>query len=474
MEGLVQNSLMLAPELLLAVGAMSLLMAGVFGVPPRLLMHGGLVVLGLAALLVLLSREGTAFYGTVLVNGFTEVAKLLIVFAAAACLVLSYPFTNLVGRFEYTVLLLMATLGMMMMVSANDLIALYLAVELQGLALYILAAFNRDSLRSAEAGLKYFVLGALSSGILVYGCSLVYGATGLTDFAGIAITLQSHVLSYGLIIGLVFILAGLAFKASAVPFHMWTPDVYEGAPTCVTAFFISAAKIAAIALMTRVLLDAFPALKTDWQQILLCLCVASMLLGAFAAIGQKNIKRLLAYASIGHAGYALAGLAVATQSGLEAMLIYMMIYIPTSIGTFACLLCMRTPEGMREDVASLSGMSRTHPGLSFMLALLLLSQAGLPPLAGFLGKFYIFLALLEAQFYILALIGVLASIVSAYYYLYLVKIMFFDEPITTFEQPFPTELSLLKLLGSAVALLLIIKPSVVLEPARYAVSVFFG
>ena len=473
MATLAQDSFLLAPEIFLAVSAMCLLMLGVFGVRARLVMHGALMTLGFVALLVFSWGRGPAmgFGETFMVNGFTEVTKLLILFAAAVSLALSYPFSALSERFEYAVLLLLATLGMMMMVSANDLITLYLAIELQSLSLYILAAFARDSLRSAEAGLKYFILGALSSGILLYGCSLIYGATGVTDFSTLAVALDSDVFSHGLIIGLVFVLAGLAFKASAAPFHMWTPDVYEGAPTCVTAFFISAPKVAAVALLTRVALETFP--QGDWQQIVFCLSGASMLLGAFAAIGQSNIKRLLAYASIGHVGYALAGLAVATQSGIEALMVYIIIYVATTVGIFACLLCLHTSEGMREDVNSLSGMSRTHPGLSLMLAILLLSQAGLPPLAGFLGKFYIFYALVDAESYTLALIGVFSSVVSAYYYLRLVKVMFFDEPTTSFEEPFPTVLDLVRLVSSAFALFLILVPAVVTEPAHYAVSFLF-
>jgi NADH-quinone oxidoreductase subunit N len=331
---------------------------------------------------------------------------------------------------------LLASTGMMMMISANDLISLYVGLELQSLALYVVAAFNRDSSRSAEAGLKYFVLGALSSGMLLYGASLVYGFTGSTDFTTISAAVQPSGENIGLIFGLVFLMAGFAFKISAVPFHMWTPDVYEGAPTPVTAFFAAAPKLAAMALTVRVLITAFPAVTFQWQQIVTFLAIASMALGSFAAIGQTNIKRLMAYSSIGHMGYALVGLAAGTAEGVQGVIIYLAIYLAMTLGTFACILAMRRHGRMVEDIDQLAGLSNTSPMMAFLLAMLLFSLAGIPPLAGFFAKFYVFLAAINAGLYALAVIGVLLSVVGAYYYLRIVKIMYFDAPVERFE-PMP-------------------------------------
>jgi NADH-quinone oxidoreductase subunit N len=329
-------------------------------------------------------------------------------------------------------------LGIFMMISANDLLSLYLCDELQSLALYVIAAINRDSARSTEAGLKYFVLGALSSGILLYGASLVYGFTGHTSFAGISAALENGS-SVGLVFGLVFLVCGLAFKVSAVPFHMWTPDVYEGAPTPVTAFFAAAPKVAAMAVFVRVVMAAFGPVSADWRQVLVFIAIASMALGAFAAIGQRNIKRLMAYSSIGHMGFALVGLAAGTESGVKGVILYMSIYLAMTLGAFACILAMRRRDGMVEDIEELSGMARTHPVIAFLLAMILFSLAGIPPLAGFFAKFYVFLAAIEAGLYWLAVLGVLASVVGAYYYLRIVKIMYFDEPAGAFD-PMPGEL----------------------------------
>jgi NADH-quinone oxidoreductase subunit N len=343
-------------------------------------------------------------------------------------------------KFEFPVLVLLATTGMLMMISANDLIALYVGVELQSLALYVVAAFQRDSARSSEAGLKYFVLGALSSGMLLYGASLVYGFTGSTGFDDIALAVQPSGANIGLIFGLVFLMAGFAFKISAVPFHMWTPDVYEGAPTPVTAFFAAAPKLAAMALTVRVLITAFPAVTLEWRQIVVFLAIASMALGSFAAIGQTNIKRLMAYSSIGHMGYALVGLAAGTTEGVQGVIIYLAIYLAMTLGTFACILAMRRDGRMVEDIDQLSGLSSTSPLMAFLLAMLLFSLAGVPPLAGFFAKFYVFLAAIHAGLYALAVIGVLLSVVGAYYYLRIVKIMYFDAPAERFE-PMDTPLA---------------------------------
>ena len=355
-------------------------------------------------------------------------------------------------KFEFAVLVLLATTGMMMMISANDLIALYVGLELQSLALYVIATFRRNSPRSAEAGLKYFVLGALSSGMLLYGASLVYGFTGSTEFAIIAAAVQPSGANLGLVVGLVFLMAGFAFKISAVPFHMWTPDVYEGAPTPVTAFFAAAPKLAAMALTVRVLITAFPAVTLQWQQIVVFLAIASMALGSFAAIGQTNIKRLMAYSSIGHMGYALVGLAAGSAEGVAGVIIYLAIYLVMTLGTFACILAMRRDGRMIEDIDALAGLSRTQPMMAFLLAMLLFSLAGIPPLAGFFAKFYVFLAAIHAGLYALAVIGVLLSVVGAYYYLRIVKLMYFDAPAERFE---PMQAPLAAVLGVSGAFILL-------------------
>ncbi|MBM3488850.1 MAG: NADH-quinone oxidoreductase subunit NuoN [Alphaproteobacteria bacterium] len=430
-----------APEMVLAAAAMLLLMFGAFrgNQATRVVAWGALAALAIALVLVLQAPAGRAvsFADMFVVDGFAHFAKALVLLAAALGIVMSLGFIRREGmeRFEYPVLLLLATLGMLMMVSANDLLALYLGIELQSLALYVVAAFQRDNLRASEAGLKYFVLGAVASGMLLYGCSLIYGFTGTTGFDAIAATLKAQPEPpLGLIVGIVFLTAGLAFKVSAVPFHMWTPDVYEGAPTPVTAFFAIAPKVAALALFCRAMLTPFAAIVADWQQIVVFLAIASMLLGAFAAIGQNNIKRLMAYSSIGHVGYALIGLAAGGAGGIQAILIYLAIYVAMNAGTFACILCMRVRGDMVEGVGDLAGLGRNQPLLALALAIFMFSMAGVPPLAGFFGKFYVFVAAIEAKLYVLAVIGVLASAVGAYYYLRIVKLMYFDEPAEAFER----------------------------------------
>ncbi len=382
--------------------------------------------------------------------------KLLILGGSAASILLSFEYLKLkrMQRFEFPVLVLLAAVGMMMMVSASDLIALYLGLELQSLSLYVLAAIRRDDTRSSEAGLKYFVLGALSSGMLLYGASLLYGTTGATGFTEIAAAVaREGAGNLGLTVGLVFLLVGLAFKVSAVPFHMWTPDVYEGAPTPVTAFFAAAPKLAAMALLTRVVAGAFGGAADQWRQIIIFLSIASMLLGAFAAIGQTNIKRLMAYSSIGHVGYALVGLAAGGEQGLEGLLVYLAIYLVMTLGTFACILAMRRGDGMVEDISSLSGLAETNLPLAFVLAMLLFSLAGVPPLAGFFAKFYVFAAAVKAGLYPLAVIGVLASVVAAFYYLRIVKVMFFDAPAPAFHAVEPYTRFVMVLAGAFRALL---------------------
>jgi NADH-quinone oxidoreductase subunit N len=428
----------LLPEIIIAVGAMALLMYGVFrpetDVEGRSVGWGAIAVLAAAGYFVLRQPAGTetVFDGAFVVDSFGQFMKLLVLGGSAVALLLAFDdFSDQKQmKFEYPILVLLATTGMLMMVSAGDLIALYLGLELQSLALYVVAAFRRDSVRSSEAGLKYFVLGGLSSGMLIYGASLTYGFTGSTSFSVIATvaTAASAAENMGLIFGLVFIMVGLAFKVSAVPFHMWTPDVYEGAPTPVTAFFAAAPKMAAMALFVRVVMGAFPEAAAQWQQIVWIIAVGSMVLGAFAAIGQKNIKRLMAYSSIANIGYALVGLAAASKEGTQGVLLYMAIYLVMTLGVFACILAMRRAEGSVEEIDELAGLARHNLPMAFVLAMLLFSLAGIPPLAGFFGKFFVFLAAINAQLYILAVIGVLASVVGAYYYVRIVKVMFFDEP----------------------------------------------
>ena len=360
----------------------------------------------------------------------------------------------------------------MAMISANDLISLYMGLELQSLSLYVLAAINRDSARSSEAGLKYFVLGAISSGMLLYGCSMIYGFTGVTSFIGIAEHLKLGEPSVGLIVGLVFLIAGLAFKVSAVPFHMWTPDVYEGSPTPVTAFFAAAPKIAAIALFVRAMVSPFSAIGPDWQQVIVFISIASMVLGAFAAIGQTNIKRLLAYSSIGHMGYALVGLASGSQEGVRGVVIYMAIYLISTLGTFACVLAMRRQTGAVEDISDLAGLARNNKMLAFILAMLMFSLAGIPPLAGFFGKYFVFLAAIKADLIWLAVIGVLASVVSAYYYLNIIRVMYFEEPADAFDV-MPSELRMIIGAAGIFVIIFVVLARPVIDVAQAAASSLF-
>jgi NADH-quinone oxidoreductase subunit N len=465
------------PEVILAVGALALLMVGAFGGDRATPVVTGLSVALLviaAVALVLMPAEGETFNGAFILDDFARLMKVVTLIGSGVAIAMSvgYARAEKFERFEYPVLIVIASLGMMMMISANDLIALYLGLELQSLALYVVAAINRDSVRSTEAGLKYFVLGALSSGMLLYGASLIYGFTGETTFAGIAAALQASGSSLGLIFGLVFLIAGLAFKVSAVPFHMWTPDVYEGAPTPVTAFFAAAPKVAAMAMFVRVVVGPFEPVTPDWQQILSFISIASMLLGAFAAIGQHNIKRLMAYSSIGHMGFALVGLAAGNEAGVQGVIIYILIYMAMTLGAFACILAMRRRDGMVEEISDLAGLSKTNPIMAFMLAMVLFSLAGIPPLAGFFAKFYVFLAAIQAGLYVLAVIGVLASVVGAYYYLSIIRVMYFDEPRGAFE-PMPTELRVVLGVSGAFILLFVFIAGQVGEAAAMAAKSFF-
>ncbi len=425
------------PEAVLTAGSLLALMLGTFGGGDRALK--GLtwvcvLILGLAGA-TLLDDPATrqiAFDGLYVADGFSAFLKVLILAAAAASMLLALPYLSdaKTGRFEYPVLLMLATLGMCMMVSANDMLSLYVGLELTSLASYVLAAFHRGETRSSEAGLKYFVLGALASGILLYGITLVYGFAGSTGFDTVhAVLGGQQTRSLGILVGLVFILSGLAFKISAVPFHMWTPDVYEGAPTPVAAFFSAAPKAAALGRMVRVLVGAFGPMAIDWQQIVIFLAVASMGLGAVGAIGQTNVKRLLAYSSIANIGFALVGLAAASPLGIEALLFYTAVYLAMTLGSFLVVLQLRRADGAAVELLSdLSGLSKVRPGLAAALAIFMFSLAGIPPLLGFWPKFAVFQAAIAAGLVPLAIIGFVTSVVAAYYYLRLVKVMYFDEP----------------------------------------------
>ncbi|MEE4351122.1 MAG: NADH-quinone oxidoreductase subunit NuoN [Pacificimonas sp.] len=433
MQPLTESLNIAAPELVLALGAMTLLMIGVFRGSRSFvgLSWGAVIIYAIAGFaLINDAPRALAFDGLYVADDFSRFLKVLIFTAAAACTITAIPYLRRArsDKFEYPVIIMLGALGMGMMVSAADLLSLYVGLELQSLAAYVLAAFRRDETRSSEAGLKYFVLGALASGILLYGISLVYGFTGTTTFVILAPLLAGEP-GVGLTVGLVFILAGLAFKISAVPFHMWTPDVYQGAPTPVSMFFASAPKAAAMGLLVRVTMDAFGGVADQWQQIIAFAAVASMILGAVGAIGQTSIKRLLAYSSINNIGFALIGLAAATPEGVAGVLFYMAVYLAMTIGAFLVVLALRGSDGRaRDDMAALAGLSRTRPGLALAMAIFMFSLAGIPPLLGFWPKFSVFNAAIEAEMYVLAVIGVVTSVVGAFYYLRIVKLAYFDEP----------------------------------------------
>src|SRR6478736_5831353 len=425
------------PEIVLTCGAMALLMLGAYSERTvKAVSLCSILLLIAAAAIVAVIPNGRIFGTSFIVDDFARFMKIL------------------------------AYAG-----SAFDLIALYLGLELMSLALYVVAASNRDSVQSTEAGLKYFVLGALSSGMLLYGASLIYGFTGTVNFAGIAKVTQSGA-SVGLIFGLVFLFVGFCFKISAVPFHMWTPDVYEGAPTPVTAFFAAAPKVAGIAIFARATVVAFPGITHEWQQIVVFVSIASMVLGAFAAIGQRNIKRLMAYSSIGHMGYALVGLAAGTPEGVQGVLVYMSIYVAMTLGTFAVILSMRRDGKYVENISDLAGLARTHPTMAFFLGVLLFSLAGIPPLAGFFAKFYVFLAAIKAGLFTLAVIGVVSSVVGAYYYLAIVKIMYFDEPAQGFQR-MPMLLRLVLGVSGLANILFAVYPAPLLVAATVAAKSLF-
>jgi NADH-quinone oxidoreductase subunit N len=452
------------PELFLAAVTALLLIYGVVrgeASTAFVSVSASLALLVTAALLFMPYREGTAFASLFIVDRLTTTMKALVLVGAAISILMSRTYFEDVKawRFEYPLLVALATLGMMLMISANDLMALYVGLELQSLALYVVAAFQRDSVRSTEAGVKYFVLGSVASGMLLFGASLIYGFCGGTAFVEISKALiDGRGGEIGTVIGLVFVVAGLAFKVSAVPFHMWTPDVYEGAPTPVTALFAVAPKIAAMSLLVSVLMGPFKPLFAQWQQIIVVASVLSMALGAFAALRQQNIKRLMAYSSIGNVGYILLGLAAGSEKGIQSVVFYLAIYLVMTLGVFATILLMKRRGVMVEGVGDLAGLARSQPMMAFALLLFMFSLAGIPPLAGFWGKLYIFIAAVEAKLYVPAVLGVLASVVASYYYLRIVKVMYFDEPRAPYA-PLGLNLKLVLGLSSAVVLLFFVVPS---------------
>ena len=466
------------PEIVLALLAMAILVFGVLwkkGNPSLACSMLGLGALLLTAVLVVSQPMGSAYGGLFAVDHFAVFTKILILAGAALALILAIDYNVKTGidRFEFPVLIMLCTVGMMVMVSATNLMSLYIGLELQSLSIYVMAAFNRDDLRSSEAGLKYFVLGALASGLLLYGISLAYGFNGSMDFAQLRTGLTGESPAAGLVIGVVFIVAGLAFKVSAVPFHMWTPDVYEGAPTPVTAFMSTAPKVAAIALLLRALEVPFGHLGAAWEQLIVLISIASMLLGSLAAIGQTSIKRLMAYSSIGHMGYALIGLAVNTQAGIQGVLIYMVTYVFMSAGVFACMIAMRRRGLPLEKIADLSGLARTDPMLALAFAIFMFSMAGIPPFSGFFGKLYVFYAAVQSGYWTLAVIGVLTSVVGAYYYLRVIKVMYFDEAQPAFDVRAPS-LSFVAAVGALVTTLFFVFPAPIVTAAQAAAAVLFG
>ena len=468
------------PVILLAGLAMALLIVGAFRGEGSTREVSWLAIAALILVLVVADLGGgrrVGFYGMFVTDAFSRFMESLVLAGSAATILmgLRYNEEQKIDRFEFPVLVMLSTTGMMVMISANDLITLYVGLELQNLALYVTASSDRDSARSSEAGLKYFVLGGLSSGMLLYGLSLVYGFAGTTAFADLAHLFAGNApVSPGVIVGLAFVIAGLAFKISAVPFHMWTPDVYEGAPTPVSAFFAVAPTLAAFALFVRVMIDPFGPLIGEWRQIIVFIAVASMILGSVAAVAQHSVKRLMAYSSIGHAGYALIGVAAGTAAGIRGVLVYLAIYLFMTIGAWAVILCMRRQGRALEEIADLSGLSRTHPALALALAIFMFSLAGLPPTAGFFGKLYIFLAAIDAKLTGLAVIGVVTSVVGAFYYFRIVKVMYFDEPTGAFDQPIAGELKGVLVVTALVTLFFFLLPGPVIGSAEVAAASLFA
>lgn len=471
------NLIPILPEMFMAITAMGLLIVGVNG-GNRVtdVICWGCVI---ACVFTIFLLFGISWEKTVILNDmfvldqFSGFMKLIILFGMMASLALSvkYLYQEQMIRFEYPILMMLAGIGMMLMVSAHNLLGLYMALELQSLSLYVLAAFRRNSQKSAEAGTKYFILGALSSGLILFGASLIYGFTGTLSFSGIQESLAAtESMNIGVITGMVFLLCGLAFKISAAPFHMWTPDVYQGAPTSVTAFFAIVPKIAAFALIIRLLYDPFASLVEEWSQIILFLSVASMTVGAFAALVQDNIKRLIAYSSIGNMGYALIGILAGGQIGISSVIIYLFIYMFMTAGVFGILLCLRRGNIASEKISDFGGLSVHNPALAYAMAILMFSMSGIPPLAGFFGKLFIFQAAIEAELYILAIYGVLTSVVAAYYYLRIVKVMFFDDPVDAVDKDIPFARRAVIFLSVIFVLGFIIKPNLLVSSSQSAAS----
>ena len=427
----------LVPEVFLSLSIFSLLMIGVFVKNSFNLIYKLSIFLIFLLILIVLNTDNETikiFKESFVSDNFSLFAKLLILISSFFILIISKKYIVDIknNKFEYPIIVLLSILGMFFMVSSNDLILFYLGLELQSLSLYILASMDRDNLKSSEAGIKYFVLSALSSGLLLYGCSLLYGFTGSTNFEVIASNTADSTI--GIIFAMVFILVGLAFKVSAVPFHMWTPDVYEGSPTSVTSFFSVVPKVAGIVIFIRFMYLPFQEILDQWKYILVFISIASMILGAVAAIGQNNIKRLIAYSSIGHIGYAIAGMTPGTENGFKSTLIYISIYAVMNIGVFACIFLMKRNGKYIEDIQELSGASKNHPLMSLSLLIILSSLAGIPPMAGFFAKFYVFMAVIESGMFTLAVIGLVTTVVSAFYYIRIIKIMYFDDPKKPFEE----------------------------------------
>jgi NADH-quinone oxidoreductase subunit N len=462
------NLSFIIPEIFISLSVMFLLILGVFKKNSFELIHNlSIIVLLITGVIVfnetLDIEKILLFNGSVVIDYLSSFMKIITLLAAFIVLAISKNYLDnfKISKIEYPILILSSVLGMMVMISSNDLIVFYMGLELQSLALYVLATFNRNNLKSSEAGLKYFVLSALSSGLLLYGCSLIYGFSGSTNFEIIASQLDSN--EYALTFGIVFILVGLAFKISAVPFHMWAPDVYEGSPTTVTLFFTMVPKIAALTVFIRFLYVPFLELIDQWQMILVFLSIASMLFGAIAAIGQKNIKRLIAYSSIGHIGYALAGVASASNDGIQSSVIYLTIYIVMNLGFFSCLLMLRRNDNYYESIDDLSGLSKNHPILSFSLLVILFSLAGIPPLAGFFAKFYIFKAVIEQSMYFLAIVGLLSTVIAAFYYLRIIKIIYFDPEKEKYDQDHSPWLKFSLILSTLLILFYFISPRQLVE-----------
>ena len=458
-----QTFITILPELFLAVTASFLLGFGLSKTKDRssLVRYVAIGVLVIFAFLgfILARPAGTSFSGLLLNNDFSDLLKCIIALSAAAALLLTQHYfqSEKLDRYEFSVLTLYAVLGMSIMVSANNLLSMYIGIEMQSLALYIMAAFNRDSLRASEAGLKYFVLGALSSGLLLYGASLIYGFTGSLDFETIRASIEASGATNGVVTGMVFLLCGLAFKISAAPFHMWTPDVYEGSPTPVTGFFAAAPKLAAMAIIARLITVPFGEITGQWQQVIIVMAVLSMVVGALGAIVQTNIKRLMAYSSIANMGYALVPLAAASVAGVQGMIVFMVIYIITVIGVFSTILQMRLRDGMVEQISDLAGLSKSNPGMAISLTIFMFSLIGIPPLLGFFGKLFAFLPAIEAGLTWLVVIALIASVIGAFYYLRLVKVMWFDEPEREFVTP-PASVKIISLIAVLLICPLLIIP----------------